>query len=354
MPTRNAPHPARRGHVLLRRGAIIIASGVAGGGALAAVLHDDRAASGAARAADRTGTAARRPASAAGTDAARASWTALDVQRVRTAVERFEASAPGEIGVAIAPVHGKSVVTAGSLQEGRAWSAMKVPALLAFLNWRRKSAGSRDGRRSLSASERRAADRAIRRSDNLGIRLLYATMAARATDAGARGLLQGTLRAGGDLRTTITTELNPQTGLTAFGTTGWRLADAVSFYRGVARGRVAGGADTRYVLDLMRRPEHRTRWGISEAFARGVPLALKGGWGPEADRRWLVEQFAIVGSGRDAYVLGVMVRHRNRSASEADPAAYYAGRRLLARTAALVITALGPAVPSADVPDHPR
>ncbi len=49
------------------------------------------------------------------------------------------------------------------------------------------------------------------------------------------------------------------------------------------------------------------RWGAGEAgYPAALPLAFKAGWGPEPSGGYLVRQTAIVGSGRDGYVLSMI------------------------------------------------
>jgi hypothetical protein len=238
--------------------------------------------------------------------------------------------------VAIVPVGEGPVTAIGSLQRGRAWSAMKIPLLAAFLEWRRESGAG------LSAGERRDAEAAIRRSDNLAARALYRRMAASLGVDGARARLQQVFVRAGDRRTAVTASLNPETGLTEFGKTVWTLTDAVGLVRRLARGCLGEPTDDEFLLHLMRSIRGtRHRWGVPLAFEPAAPLAFKAGWGPEPDLRWLVEQVAVVGTGRGAYVLGVMVRPRLRAASLADPSAYYAGRRFARDVARVVATTVG-------------
>jgi hypothetical protein len=269
---------------------------------------------------------------------------------LRSALGPYGRSAPGEWGIAIAPLGEGPVTTIGTLQEGRAWSAIKIALLVAFLNWRRETSGPAASAR-LTVDERRDADFAIRRSDNLAARALYRRMAGGLGVAGARARLQQVFVDAGDARTTVASSLNPETGLTEFGTTRWTLADAVGLLRRLGRGCLLTRADNTYVLGLMRTIRgRRHRWGVPLAFPPAVPIAFKAGWGPEPDLRWLVEQVAIIGEGRGAYVLGIMVRSDWRAETEADPAAYYAGRRFVRSVATVVAdtvgeTTVGPAQP---------
>ena len=59
----------------------------------------------------------------------------------------------------------------------------------------------------------------------------------------------------------------------------------------------------------MRNVQSDQRWGAGSAGTpSGVPLAFKGGWGPEDGGGYLVRQTAIVGTGDQAYVFSMLVR----------------------------------------------
>jgi hypothetical protein len=250
------------------------------------------------------------------------------IERIDRRFRVYARRAGGETGLAIAPVGSGDLRALGRLRQGRAWSAMKVPLLVAILRWRREEAGTADGVPRLSGSERRHAERALTRSSNLAARALFRELAEEFGVDGARRRLQRVFTVVGDDTTRVSTELNPETGLTNFGITEWRLEDGVRFFRALARGCLLSPDDTAYVLDLMRRPRRRSQWGLIDAFPPGA-VAMKAGWGPDDDLRWLVSQFAIVGTGPDAVVVGAMVRPRRIATSEADPDSYYAGRRML-------------------------
>jgi hypothetical protein len=257
-------------------------------------------------------------------------------------IRAYEERAPGQLGIAAAPVNDGGVLTCGTLQGGRAWSLIKVPLLAAFLAWRRSTKEASDGASLLSRQERRLAEDAIERSSNLAARRLFAIMAIDLGLDGARHELQRIMEAAGDTETTVAATVDPATGVTSLGTTEWGLVEALRFFRHLARGRLLSPSDTAYVLDLMRRVSPPDRWGIADAVPPTAPLAFKGGWGPEPDLRWLVRQVAVVGEGDSASVLAVMVKPDLRAPTRADLRSFEAGKRLLRATAEIVTNRLGP------------
>ena len=233
------------------------------------------------------------------------------------------------VGVAIAAVHGGPIEVSGTLREGRAWSAIKVPLAVAFLDARAKAAGTTDGLAAMSARERAWLRRALTRSDNDAASKLFWRMAGgHAHPEQGRAELQATLdRAGvGPIRVRV-----------QFGTTVWRIEDAVRFYQRLAAGCLLSERDTSSVVEMMSLVEDSERWGVPEVVRPPTTVAFKGGWGPDSDYRWLVEQVAIVGRGDDANVIGVMAQAARRARSLTDSSAFEAGTRLVQRHAARAI-----------------
>lgn len=214
---------------------------------------------------------------------------------------RFSATLPGSVGLAIAPLGGGHVSTFGPLQVGHAWSTMKVPVLATVLA---KSEGGFD--------QQALAARALEASDNAAAEALFTDL--ERTDGGLVGAseaVQETLRQSGDGTTTINTAPN-NGGFTTWGQSEWSAGGEVRFYRSLARGCVLDGDQTQYVLTLMREVEPDQRWGAgSGGFPSSLSLGFKGGWGPEADGRYLVRQTAIVGSGDQGYVFSMLAKPSN-------------------------------------------
>jgi hypothetical protein len=160
----------------------------------------------------------------------------------------------------------------GELSEGRAWSTMKVPVIVASLG-----AGRADWK---------AIEAAITRSDNDAARMLWEKL----DDGPAE--VEAVLRQAGDARTTLEREPDPR-GYSSFGRTVWSLPGAMAFYAALARGELLPEADTKRVLDAMGRIVPEQRWGLGR-----VPgIRFKGGWGPreEPEGGYEVIQVGIAG-----------------------------------------------------------
>ncbi len=235
--------------------------------------------------------------------AAASNSAAVDTSVLAASFQQFAASQPGAVGVALAPLGGGPVVTFGSLQVGHAWSTMKVPVLTTVL----AELEQRNG--SLGAQGRDLATRALEASDNSAAEGLFSGL--EQSDGGlvaASSAVQGTLRRAGDGDTVINTAPNSG-GFTTWGQSEWSATGEVRFYRALANGCLLSAQDTGYVLDLMRNVESDQRWGAGSAgIASSVPVAFKGGWGPEDGAGYLVRQSAIVGSGDQGFVLHVMAK----------------------------------------------
>jgi hypothetical protein len=167
---------------------------------------------------------------------------------------------------------GGPVEMRGELSEGRAWSTMKVPVIVASLG-----AGRADWK---------AIEAAITRSDNDAARMLWEKL----DDGPAE--VEAVLRQAGDARTTLEREPDPR-GYSSFGRTVWSLPGAMAFYAALARGELLPEADTKRVLDAMGRIVPEQRWGLGR-----VPgIRFKGGWGPreEPEGGYEVIQVGIAG-----------------------------------------------------------
>jgi len=204
-------------------------------------------------------------------------------------------------GAVVLDMAGKPRVV-GPLRADRAWSTIKVPLLVAYLDLR-------GGAAKLTPSERAAATQMITVSANAPANRFFLAL------AGAKGGVRGgaraverVLRRGGDDRTRVTAR--PPDGLRTFtwlGQTVWRLADGARWHRALVLGRVAADADTRFVLGLMRRVTG-SDWGLRAAVPASEPLAYKVGLGATPGGAITAEQYGIVGSGDDACVIGIVAR----------------------------------------------
>lgn len=213
----------------------------------------------------------------------------------------FEASAPGEVGIAVGSLEGGPISTFGTLQTGHAWSTMKVPVLVTLL------ISNAERGTSLDAVTRTHAALAVEASDNAAAASLFSELERRLGGlAGASAAVQLTLRRAGDAETAINTAPNAS-GFTTWGQSEWSATGAAIFYRALAQGRLLSPADTRFVLSLMSGVVPDQRWGAGSAGFE-APVALKGGWGPESDGGHLVRQTAIVGGGGRGHVMSMLAR----------------------------------------------
>lgn len=207
----------------------------------------------------------------------------------------------GSVGLAAAALGSGQTATFGDVHVAHAWSTSKVPVLVTLLrdDERRRSA--------LSEGERADAALAIEQSDNAAIDALFSHLEAlRGGLIPASLAIQGLLRAAGDRRTIVNTAPNAY-GFTTEGQTEWSVGGEVAFYRALARGCLLDPRDTGYVLGLMRKVVPSQRWGAGAAgYPTTVPLAFKGGWGPDAAGDYQVRQTAVVGSGANGYVVSML------------------------------------------------
>jgi hypothetical protein len=229
--------------------------------------------------------------------------------------------------VVVQPLEGGAAYSYGPLQSGRSWSVIKVPLVLAFLRWKAKENGVPSGSRTLTALERGEVEQAIRESDNRAARRLYNRMAQQFGLSGADAQIEQVFKGAGETGITI-----PKTGLHAFGTTVWRLSDAVDLFRALSDGELASKADTKYVLGLMSTISDRDSWGLKEAYPDS-DVAFKGGWAPAEGGQYDLEQVGIVGHKDSGYVMAIMFHTNGRSLIR-DP--FLAGRSMFNAVAAII------------------
>lgn len=215
----------------------------------------------------------------------------------------LESQLDGSVGLAAAPLGQGPVQSFGQFQTAHAWSTSKVPVLVTLLR-----DDENDGE-PLNPEERTDATLALEQSDNAAIEALFSIL--EQIHGGlvpASAAVQQELRTAGDEGTTINTAPNDE-GFTTYGQTLWPVADEVIFYRALARGCLLDPQDTAYVLALMRSVIPSQRWGAGAAgYSAAVPLAFKGGWGPDSNGDYQVRQTAIVGSGNRGYVVSMLAR----------------------------------------------
>lgn len=214
------------------------------------------------------------------------------------------------VGAAAGAASGGPILTAGAIHSEAAWSTIKVPLLITYLNWIRNRAGTGSGREALTGAERDRITSLITVSSNDVANEIFNAMARSAGGPqGAGALVQGTLAAAGDEQTRVT--VAPPDGARTFtwlGQTQWAPASSVKFLRALAGHSLAASADTEWVLGLMGSIEG-SDWGFHTALAGGAtPLRYKVGVGTSPDGQTVVRQIAIIGEPGQACVADVVAR----------------------------------------------
>jgi hypothetical protein len=161
----------------------------------------------------------------------------------------------------------------GTLSTGVAWSTIKVPVAIAAV---------RQANGHPSAETLRLMRAAITSSDNDAALALWSRLGPAAMVATKT---QSVLRSGGD-RTTVVPSRQSRVGFTPFGQSMWSLTEQARF-----AASLPCMAGTSTVLSLMGQVTPSQRWGVG---GMSGTLALKGGWGPGTDGRYLVRQLSVV------------------------------------------------------------
>jgi beta-lactamase class A len=259
----------------------------------------------------------------------------LSAEAVRE-LERFAAEAPGEVGIAVAPLDDSAPATVGAAQSGRAWSTMKVPLLVALID-------RLGGAEELSAGERSQAEAALTASDNEAALALFDRLGGlEGGNEEASAAIERVLRRAGDDETEVNTEPSPE-GYSTFGQTEWSASASTRFFRALSAGCLMAGEDTDYVLSLMEDVVADQRWGLGEAAAPATAeVAFKGGWGPEPEGGYLVRQGGVVTSADRGYSLSVIA-----VPADTSEASFAAGQDLVTEAARIVAENAGAGPPAA-------
>ncbi|MDD7812794.1 hypothetical protein PP713_09510 [Mycobacterium sp. CSUR Q5927] len=193
----------------------------------------------------------------------------VSAEPLQAGFTRLATTIPANVGIAYAPVGQNSAGTLGNLQNGVAWSTIKVPLAIAAIHANRPNA------QDLAA-------RAVTASDNDAAEKLWSELGP-APQAAQQ--VQAVLRAGGDVGTAVESRrLRPE--FSAFGQTQWPLARQAVFAAHLPCMGVAAP-----VYSLMNNTIPNQRWGLASI---GAPT--KGGWGPGPGGGYLVRQFGVVGT----------------------------------------------------------
>lgn len=205
----------------------------------------------------------------------------------RASFDRLASGMSGEVGVAYGPPGTEQRVTSlGSLTGGVAWSTAKVPVAIAVVRANGGTAGDQAG--SMRS--------AITASDNAAAELLWSSLGS-ADQAGAR--TQAVLSDTGDVQTRVQTQ-RVRSGFTPFGQTEWSLTNAEKF--AAALPCLQGAAP---VLDLMGQVTPDQSWGLGQA---GSNQRFKGGWGPDANGKYLVRQLGLIDTPRGTVAAAIAAK----------------------------------------------
>jgi hypothetical protein len=237
----------------------------------------------------------------------------------RASFAHLTASLPGPVDVAVAPVAANGITVLGANSPAHGWSTTKVPVLVALLRAR--------GAHGLTATEERWAQLAITESDNQSILDLFADLERlKGGLTGASASVQQVLRHSGDDHTVVATAPPPPGGVTTFGQTEWPPGASIRFFQALGRGCLLPAADTAHVVSLMENIVASEAWGLGQGGFH-VPVAYKGGWGPESST-YLVRQSGIVDAGSPRAVAVSLVAHPPPGAD-----AFTVGTQMLTQTA---------------------
>lgn len=241
----------------------------------------------------------------------------------------FLKTLPGRVQLALLPLSGGRETILGGDAPAHGWSTTKVAVLVALL--RARGAGG------LTSSQRDLAALAITESDNQAILDLFDDLESmKGGLTGASDYVQDGLRAAGDDRTMVATAPPPPGAVTTFGQTQWAPGQAVKFFRALALGDLLPSAQTTYVLQLMEHIVPSESWGLgSGGFT--VPVAFKGGWGPEPTGSYLVRQSGIIDPGSPQGLVVSIVAH-----PPGGPASFAVGTEMLTSTARWLHSELEP------------
>jgi hypothetical protein len=202
---------------------------------------------------------------------------------------RLQATLPGPVDVALAPLGSSSTVLLGQDTPAHGWSTTKVPVLVALLRAR--------GDQGLTATQQAWARLAITQSDNQSILNLFGDLETIEGGLGRASDYVGQLfRQSGDTQTVVATAPPPPGGVTTFGQTEWAPTEASKFFRALGDGCLLSKSESDSVIQLMEQIEPSESWGLGSG-GFNVPVAFKGGWGPEPSGSYLVRQSGIIDAG---------------------------------------------------------
>jgi hypothetical protein len=221
---------------------------------------------------------------------------------------------PGQAGLVVgAPGGDGPKLSGGELTTGSAWSTIKVPIAERVL-------ADFGGPGGITATQSEQIRLSITASDNEAAAALFADLEAEHGGlAGASEAVGQMLREAGDDETVISTQ--GRDGFSTYGQTDWSLAEQNRYMAALAGGCVSDPASRSFLLGQMAEVTAEP-WGLGAA---GVPVKLKGGWGPGTDGRYLVRQMGVLEAGGKEVVVTM--------AAIADDGTFETGQQMLSRIA---------------------
>lgn len=245
---------------------------------------------------------------AAGPSAAEQKKLSAELDRIG---EQVGAQVGGTVGIPGAPP-----LIMGSLQEGVAWSTIKVPIALQVID----EAG---GAKNLSSAQKADITAAITQSDNeAAARLFDGLVQSHGSVQAASDAVTKLLRQAGDDETTVSTQ--GRDGYSSYGQTEWSLENQQTFMGALLNGCIGDASGREFVLEQMGNVTADT-WGLGSA---GVPALWKGGWGPGTDGDYLVRQMGQVEVGGTKYAITI--------AAIADDGSFESGQNAATQVAAWI------------------
>lgn len=237
------------------------------------------------------------------------------------ALERYLATRPGRVGVAVLDELGDRVYARGAHDRFICASIVKLQILATVL------ARAEHGDVSLTPDVRLAMTRMIEVSDNDAATALWN---AAGGSAGVAAFERGI-----SMR-----ETSPDPG-GAWGDTTTTPIDQLRLLQALAEPtRALTPADRTFAVSLMEHVDPSQAWGVSAGVPQGISIALKNGWLP-VGQTWAVNSVGwISGAGRD-YLIGVLTD---------DQPAYGTAIDTIASVSSFVWNALVPDVDGAPAP----
>lgn len=195
----------------------------------------------------------------------------------------LRSSGASDGAIAVQALDGTKPTEVGELKSPYAWSSIKPVIVAALL----RASGGPDG---LSDQQQTQARAALTASDNDAAMALFGSLASRRGGVKAAASdMTDLLRGSGDSATEVSSV--GRDGFSPYGQTLWAPKAQTRFVTALARGCLLDRPSTAYLLGVMNEVVPDQRWGFGTLSAVS---ALKGGWGPDPDGRYLVRQIGLM------------------------------------------------------------